>query len=656
MKTIQRIYLYLVSAISLTTVTWAVILLARLVLREGIGQGQITELASLLAVIIVGLPIFLFHWLIAQRMAARDAADRASLIRHIYFWLMMGIGAVPLIANVYRLLDNLLLNVLGGIQKSYYPYDLTTPEHLAVIIVWGVVWFYLWRQVQTDDRLIPPDDNRLGLRRIYLLIFSETGLVMTTLGAITLLQTLMQTAATGINWRTPIADSSAQLLVGCVVWVGHWIFLQKFFHTGSSSEERSVLRKIYLYLNIFVSMVMTVVSASTLLKRLLELALGAPPANEPLLSQLSIPIPLLIVGGVLWAYHWAVLRHDAAQAPEAPRQATVRRIYAYLVAGVGLAVLLTGIVGLLGILIDMLTSPAEVGLSFYREEVAAFIAMIVVGTPVWLLPWRRSQKLALAPTDSTPLGQSAIEERRSTTRKIYLYFYVLVAMLAIFGSAGWFVYHILTALLGADLPNDFITQVLVALVITLLAVGVGVYHWLAIRQDGKLEQAGETKRLADISVTVIDGDSGKLGQIIIEALGQELPGIHIKPVGLTDGAVAAMSGQPFSDEAVSQTNYIIGDWQALTAPAVASAVERSDALKLVIPTSESGWIWAGLRKQSSMYYATQAVRGIKQAIEGEEIDFDSFNNPALVVLAVIGGIIGFLILAGGVIGVVGNLM
>ena len=75
MKTIQRIYLYLVSAISLTAITWAVILLARLVLSEGIGQGQITELASLLAVIIVGLPIFLFHWLIAQRMAARDAAD-----------------------------------------------------------------------------------------------------------------------------------------------------------------------------------------------------------------------------------------------------------------------------------------------------------------------------------------------------------------------------------------------------------------------------------------------------------------------------------------------------------------------------------------------------------------------------------------------------
>ena len=63
MLTIRRIYLYLVAAISLVTITWSVIGLARLVLSEGIGAGQITGLATLLATIIVGLPIFLFHWL-----------------------------------------------------------------------------------------------------------------------------------------------------------------------------------------------------------------------------------------------------------------------------------------------------------------------------------------------------------------------------------------------------------------------------------------------------------------------------------------------------------------------------------------------------------------------------------------------------------------
>jgi hypothetical protein len=58
-------------------------------LSEGIGQGQITGLASALAIIIVGLPIYVFHWLMAQRLAGQDEAERASLIRRLYFYAMM---------------------------------------------------------------------------------------------------------------------------------------------------------------------------------------------------------------------------------------------------------------------------------------------------------------------------------------------------------------------------------------------------------------------------------------------------------------------------------------------------------------------------------------------------------------------------------------
>ena len=41
MFTVRRVYLYLVAAVSLISVSWAVIGLARLILGEGIGQGQI---------------------------------------------------------------------------------------------------------------------------------------------------------------------------------------------------------------------------------------------------------------------------------------------------------------------------------------------------------------------------------------------------------------------------------------------------------------------------------------------------------------------------------------------------------------------------------------------------------------------------------------
>ncbi|MEW5960657.1 MAG: DUF5671 domain-containing protein, partial [Chloroflexota bacterium] len=453
-----------------------------------------------------------------------------------------------------------------------------------------------------------------------------------------------------VVWRTPVANHSAKLLVGGITWAVHWYLSQRSFLTGSPGEERSVLRKIYLYLNVFVFLVMAVSSATNLLEQLLELALGAALPAEPLLSQLSWAIPLLVVGGVFWAYHWTVLRQDASQAPELPRQASVRRIYAYLVAAIGLAVLAGGVGGLLTTVIDLLTSRASISLDFYRSEVATSIAMIAVGVPVWLIPWRRSQRLALAPaaTGLDVTKSAPEEERRSTVRKIYLYFYVFVAALAVFSSVGWFVFHILTALLGADLPQDFVTQVLDALVISVLAVSIWLYHWWAIRQDSQLERQDQARRLSRITAVVMDGDDGQVGQAIIRHLQHDLPGLQLKPVGLTPQASAAMAAEPVATArpVIEAAHYIIGSWDALSRGELAPAVAASPALKLAVPASQPNWIWAGVERRSMDYYARQAARNIKQAIEGADISPAGEINFTTV-LAVIGGILLFLFVAGG---------
>ncbi len=557
---------------------------------------------------------------------------------------MLAIGVTPTISNIYRLLDNGLLALVDGVRQNYYPYNLTLPEHLAAIIAWGVVLFYLWRQLQADNRQVSPNEDHLSIRRLYLLSFATAGLVMISLGATSLLTALLSSLAVGVNWRTPVATGSAQLLVGAALWVGHWWWAQRALLNGDPSEEQSVLRKIYLYLAVLAFSVMAVVSASMLLKRLIELLLGAPLGDEPLLSQLSGPLPWTLVGGVWWAYHWRVLGDDARRAPEAPRQAGVRRIYSYLVAAIGLGVLLSGLTGLLSIIIDLATSPEAVGLAYYREQVALFMAMLIVGVPVWLLPWRNLQNLALAsPAEAAPAGA---DERRSITRKIYLYFYVFVAALAIFGSAGWFVYHILTALLSATLPNNFITQVLDALVISLLAVAVWLYHWQAIRRDGKFEQANRAAQLAEITVVVLDGDEGQLGRAILNHLRRDLPTVQLKPFGLTASAVEAMAGQPFTAGALDGAHTIVGAWSILTSPPVAAVVEASPALKLAIPIGGPAWKWVGVKPRLVEYYAQQAARGVKQAITGEEISPGGEGSAISLILAILGGLFLLQLIAG----------
>jgi len=566
----------------------------------------------------------------------------------------MAAGAAPIFSNIYRLVDNLFLTLFGGIRPDYYPYNMNAAEHGVAVLVWGVIWVYVWRYVrsQTVTPSLPVHTINLTIRRLYLLIFSLAGLVMVSWGSLGLIQTLMQ-MGTGTIWRTPVANYSAQLLVGAAIWVGHWLILQKNFAAGTPAEERSVLRKVYLYLAVFIFSVMALTSGTLLLKRLFEPVLGAPPVDEPLLSQLSAVVPMLVVGVVFWAYHWSVVKQDAAQAPDIPRQATVRRIYAYLVAAVGLGATLTGIGGLLTVLVEMLTGSSTVGLDYYRESVALFASMTLVGVPVWWLPWRAVQTRATLPPSGDDIRDEGSAARRSLVRKIYLYFFVFMASLAIFGSAGWFVFHILTALLGADLPGDFITQVLDAFVISLLAVGVWLYHGWAIRRDGQLAEQDEARQMADIEVVVIDGDEGQLGKAIVDKLRHDLPGIHLRPVGTTPQAAAAMAGNSFSAGDFDTPYYIVGSWKTLASGDVALPLAKSTATKFAVPVAGDNWIWAGLKPKSAEDYAEQISRGVKQAIEGEEINFNHGVDVATIAGIVVGGIV-FLCIAGSLLGVAGS--
>jgi hypothetical protein len=644
MLTVRRIYLYAVSAVSLVAVTWAVISLMRLILDGGVGQGQITGLAWALAVVIVGLPIFLFHWLLAQRLAAGSVEERQSPVRHAFFYVIMAAAATPFFSNVYRLLDNFLLTLLDGVRLGYYPYNLTAADHLAALIVWGVVWVFVWRFLQTEMSETPAQIVNRGIRRVYLLVFSLAGLVIVSWGAFGLLQTIMEMLA-GDAWRTPVANHTAQLLVGTAIWIGHWLVLQRSFWYGQPDEERSVLRKVYLYVAVFVFSVVALSGGTLLLKRLIELALGALPSSEPLLSQLSTVVPMVIVGGVMWAYHWSVVREDAAQAPDSPRQATVRRIYAYLVATVGLVVTLTGIGGLLTVLVDILTDPPVVGLAAFRESLASFLAMTVVGTPVWWLPWRaRQQRAFLSPGEGGPQDVGSAE-RRSLVRKIYLYLFAFVAALVVFGSVGWFVFQLLSALLGADLPRDFMTQVLDAFVIAVLAGMVWMYHWWAIRQDSQMAEQEDVRQQARITVVVIDGEDGRLGQAVITKLHHDLPNLQLKPLGLTPPATAAMNAEPFSAEILSQADYVIGPWHLLTQPEIEVAVTASPATKFVIPVSGDSWVWTGVQPQSSEAHAEQVSRGLRQAIDGDKITFGSAPDLTTLVVVAAAGLL-FVCIAG----------
>ena len=72
MKTIRRLYFYAVAFISFEVVLWGLIGLIRSIVNPDLITNSAQALAQALSLILVGVPIFLIHWLWAQRASARE--------------------------------------------------------------------------------------------------------------------------------------------------------------------------------------------------------------------------------------------------------------------------------------------------------------------------------------------------------------------------------------------------------------------------------------------------------------------------------------------------------------------------------------------------------------------------------------------------------
>ena len=62
MRTIRRLYFYIITVISVEVIIWGVISLARTLFSQGKETDSGFLLATGLSLLIVGLPIFLLHW------------------------------------------------------------------------------------------------------------------------------------------------------------------------------------------------------------------------------------------------------------------------------------------------------------------------------------------------------------------------------------------------------------------------------------------------------------------------------------------------------------------------------------------------------------------------------------------------------------------
>ncbi len=638
MFTVRRWYIYLVNTISLQAVTWAIISLLR---NLFIFEIDPLAVAFQIAVVIVGLPVFLAHWLWGQRLIGKEVEERGATLRRLYLYGMMAAFLGPIVANAFDLIRRLL----GGtstFQRHLYqqlPLGDAIVYHLLAVVVLAVLWFYHQRIVTEDSRAVPEMGGSSTVRRLYVLGFSAAGLTMTTSAIINLIRWIMLQLGGGViksgELGVGLTDEITRLIIGVPLWIIFWRWAGRLFHGPSDEEHASTLRKFYLYGSVFIGAMGAVANATGILASAFRRALSLP--QEGTIRQ---PLPVIIGMGMLWAYHAIALREDTEQVTEAPRQAGVRRLYLYLIAGIGLSALLIGLTGDINVIIRALGKSFGTSL---REEFAWFTAAIIAGLPLWIIPWRQVQ---VGAEDSSLAGDDA---RRSVVRKIYLYFFLFVATMTILSSAVYIIFRVLSMLLGED-PLTFV-ELGQAISFSLIAVGVWLYHGRAIRGDRRISLSEQASSLAALRVAIVDVNKGSFGQAVIDELKREIPDITLKLIILksevAEGVDAGLSQETITAQ-LAEAGLIVGPWViavpggggGVVSASIARAVTDSPARKLLFPLRIEGWEWAGVEPWETEALIRHTVRAVKQIATGEVV------KPArpMSLGTVIGIIIGVLFL------------
>ncbi len=613
MAVVRRWYLFVSATIGLHGFAWALIWLLYGVMVGG-DQISIGTTAFQLAALVICLPLWLIHWLWGERLARRDLDERSSAVRKLYLYGNLAALLLPLIGSV----NDLVTTLLGWLLRLEM-YDPTSRFWYGLIAstVLGALFAYHGVVARNDAHLASLTSAGALVRRIYLLLVTGVSLIVWTGGATDLIRLIFGPIG-GIAARAVFLNAAVSLIVGLIVWIGHWWRAQRLFASADEDERASALRKFFLYLVIVGAMLVVVTNATVLLAALFRAALGLETSG----ALMDVLAPMLL-GGLVAIFYTRVLRADVAAIGEAPRQAGARRLAWYLVAAIGQLAALAGAGGLLNVIIRGLFGIEA--LTDLRDPLAWFGAVFLVGVPIWGWCWRQIQVAAADP------GPAGVAERSSLARRIYLFGFAFVASLTLLSALIYILFRIISILLGERFSGDLLAELSLAVSYALIAVGVLIAHALALRADTRVRQAAEVTRLSQARVAVLA--EGGLASAIAAVLQRRFPQLAI--------TVVDRAADPSAQ--LANADLIVGTWQPADDP---RWLHASPARKLLLPLASPGWSWLGVETLDATDIPEQIANAVRQALVGEPIQLRRGVSAGTIVGVAIGIFVIILIVFG----------
>jgi len=610
MAVIRRVYLYVVCAISLNALVWALIGLLR---ELSLDVGGVEDLAMEIAVSVVSLGMYLAHWLWAGRQSARSVEERQSGLRRFYLYASLAGFFSPLLGTLYAMLANLLN--LANTAVNYPNRVTTTTEQvvydlIAILVLALGIGYHFW-VVRSDEQAAAGADRHTGIRRLFIYGFSAVGLTSLIAACITLVELVIY-GLTGGTRETVLQFKSALpgLAIGLPVWLAFWLLAQRLFHLDQVGERLSVVRKLYQYGYIFAGALSVVFNTALIVNEIMRRILGLSSSGD-----WREPLPVMLVMGIVWLYHAVGLRGEQSARVLTGRAGGIQRLYQYLVAAIGLLAVLAGLVGLIAVILISI----EEGFGRAEREMLAWtVSALLVGLPVWLLPWLRIQAAArsLPQAGSSPevVLQNTIGEegRSSLVRKIYLYLFIFLATIAVLGGLIFIAFRLVGAGLGLGAPT--LSELGIAMAFTFIGVGVWLYHGQQLRTDGRLTSQSAALQIQQVSILALALPGSEFGGAVCARLAGEMPQaklsvLELSPEGLPEDWAAQIG-------AAGLLLMPLDAWNQ--APeTLRAAVQASPARKLLAPQPVQGWAIAGL--DLSEDNPAHLVQALRQLAAGQDV-------------------------------------
>ncbi len=606
MKTIRRLYFYAIAFISVEVTLWGIISLLRSVVNQNEITSGTTSLAQALSLILVGVPIFLFHWLWAQSVSAKDDEENSATPRAVFLYGMLLATFLPAIQNFLALINRTLLSsanlyeyraLVGGSQ--------TWSDNLIAIVINLLIAAYFWNILKQNWSKLSEPENFADVRRLYRFIWMLYGLLMTTYGAQQALNFVFTLTSNvlGEIGRETVINAIALLVIGAPIWYFSWRILQDVL--PDSAERDSYLRLGVLYLLTLGSVIIVLSAGGNLIYKILLQILGESNEGTKFLHEIGGPISLGLPFGVVWAYYGKWLGRQFTFDENLPRRAGKQRLFYYLLSFVGLAATFFGVMSLLSTIIDMLTSNTFFGIGNFASSISSAIASLVVGLPLWLMTWRPMQMQALQVNDA---GYHA---RRSVIRKFYLYLVLFVSVIGGMIAAGNLAFQLISAALGGSASNALDSSLDSLRALILFAI-LAWYHLSTLRKDTESKADALEEKQSHFNVLVFD-HNGRFGETVKAIFAKRAPKIPVTIVN---------ANEKLSSDVKAQAIVLPGSLAVNTPENVEAWIRSFRGNKLIVSDEAAGVFW--------MNDYEQTAEAAKSMAEGQEIRPQSAQRVASV--------------------------